>query len=126
MLRYKEFTPGSGLRRLSVAFANPGVGSAAASLLSIDALAADVMPVLNIEWPSTEGGPPLRTSHRLDQRCCYWEFYTTEFEVPADAAKGMAKVSIELPDGAMPLALTTTEIEVPVVAASVAEPNSDK
>jgi hypothetical protein len=117
MLRYKEFTLGSGLRRLSVAFANPGLGSAATALLSIDAPAADVAPVLNIEWPTAPGAPPLGTSHRLNQRCCYWEFYTTEFEVPAGAAIGTARVSIELPDKAIPIALTTTELDVPVVAA---------
>jgi hypothetical protein len=125
MLRYKDFTLGSGLRRLSVAFANPGLGSAATSLLSIDAPAVDVVPVLNIEWPTAAGGPPLRTSHRLDQRCCYWEFYTTEFEVPAGAAVGTAKVSIELPDGAIPIALTTTELEVPVVAARPVSPAAE-
>jgi hypothetical protein len=116
MLRFKEFTLGSGLRRLSVAFSNPGLGNAATSLLSIDAPAADVLPVLHIEWPSANSGPPLRTTHRLDQRCCYWEFYTTDFEVPAEATVGTAMVSIELPEGAIPLPLTTTELEVPVVA----------
>lgn len=123
MLRYKDFELGSGLRRLSVAFHNPGSGPGAQSLLSIDAPPADVVPVLKIEWPTAAGGPPLRTSHRLDQRCCYWEFYTTEFEVPAEASVGTAKVSIELPDGAIPLVLTTTELEVPVVARS-ANPKS--
>lgn len=116
MLRHKDFVLASGLRRLSIGFFAPGVGAASESRLNIDALAADVVPVLEIEWPQAAGGPPLRTMHRLDQRCCYWEFYTTEFEVPADAETGQAKVSLQLPEGAMPLPLTTTEWEVPVVA----------
>jgi hypothetical protein len=116
MLRYKEFTVGSGSRRLSVAFTNPGSDAGAVSRLSIDALAANVVPKLNIEWPTAGGGPPLQTSHGLFERCCYWEFYTTVFKVPPDVAVGVAKVSVELPAGAMPIALTTTEIDVPVVA----------
>ena len=117
MLRYQDFALGSGLRRLSIGFFAPGLGDGSESRLDIEAVAADVVPVLEIEWPTTNGGPPLRTTHRLDQRCCYWEFYTTEFEVPAEAAVGTAKVSIELPEGCMPLPLTTTKLEVPVVAA---------
>jgi hypothetical protein len=120
MLRHKDFVLASGLRRLSIGFMAPGRGEASESRLNIDALAADVVPVLEIEWPQAAGGPPLRTSHRLDQRCCYWEFYTTEFEVPADAATGQAKVSLQLPAGAMPLPLTTTEWEVPVVGQAAA------
>jgi hypothetical protein len=121
MLRYDDFALGSGLRRLSVGFFAPGLGDGSESRLDIEAVAADVVPVLEIEWPTANGGPPLRTTHRLDQRCCYWEFYTTEFEVPAEAAVGTAKVSIELPEGAMPLPLTTTRLEVPVVAKAQTE-----
>jgi hypothetical protein len=106
---------------LSVGFFAPGLGDGSESRLDIEAVAADVVPVLEIEWPTANGGPPLRTTHRLDQRCCYWEFYTTEFEVPAEAAVGTAKVSIELPEGAMPLPLTTTRLEVPVVAKAQTE-----
>jgi hypothetical protein len=116
MLRYKNLQLRSGLRRLSIGFMAPGLGEASESRLNIDAVAADVVPVLEIEWPKSGGGPPLRTSHQLDQRCCYWEFYTTEFEVPAEATVGTAKVSLQLPAGTMPLPLTTTEWEVPVVA----------
>jgi hypothetical protein len=116
MLRYREFTIGSGSRRLSVAFVNAGLGDAAKSLLSIEAPAADIMPILHIRWPTSSQNSPLQTTHRLNQRCCYWEFYTTEFEVPAEAAVGTATVTIELPEGALPLPLTTSEIEVPVVA----------
>jgi hypothetical protein len=117
MLRFQDFALGSGLRRLSIGFFAPGMGDGSQSRLDIEAVAADVVPVLEIEWPTVSGGPPLRTTHRLDQRCCYWEFYTTEFEVPAEAAVGTAKVSIELPAGSMPLPLTKTKLEVPVVAA---------
>jgi hypothetical protein len=96
---------------------NPGSRAGAESRLSIEALPRDVVPKLNIEWPTADGRPALRTSHALTERCCYWEFYTNAFEVPAGAVVGKAKVSVELPVPA-PIALTTTEFEVPVVAKS--------
>jgi hypothetical protein len=118
MLRYKDFTLGSGLRRLSIGFMNPGLGDGADTRLSIDAPADDVIPVLHIRWPTADSGPPLQTTHQLTERCCYWEFYTTDFEVPAEATVGTATVSVELPEGAVSIPLTTSEIEVPVVAAA--------
>jgi hypothetical protein len=116
MLRSKDFTIGSGPRRLSMAFTNPGSGEGAASRLSIDAIPSDVVPKLTIDWPTAPGVTARRTSHELTKRCCYWEFYTFTFEVPDDIVVGTAKVSVELP--AMPLELTTTAIEVPVVEQS--------
>jgi hypothetical protein len=71
---------------------------------------------LNIQWPIGSGGAPLRTSHSLTQRCCYWEFYTTEFEVPTGIVAGKARVSVDLPAGATPIELATTEMVVPIVA----------
>ena len=116
LLRRKEFTMGETQQRLSLCFLNPGSGAGAESRLSIDALPRFVVPKLNIEWPTAGGGAPLRTSHALTQRCCYWEFYTTEFEVPRGVVAGKAKVSIDLAAGVMPIELMTTEIVVPVVA----------
>jgi hypothetical protein len=115
LLRNKNFTPGASLERLSVGFMNDGSGKGATSRLSIDALPVDVVPVVHIRWPTNEGDPPLETTHRLDQRCCYWEFYTVTFRVPKEAVVGTADLTIELPIGSMPLALTTNKIRVPVV-----------
>lgn len=123
MLRFREFSIGSGPRRLSMAFTNSGVGEGATSRLSIDALPPEVVPKLKIEWPTTEGLPPLQTEHLLDQRCCYWEFYTTDFRVPKSIVVGEARVSVEFADNTMPLRLTTTEIEVPVIESAKASDN---
>ena len=116
MLRYRDFEIGSETRRLSVAFVNPGVGEGAAARLSIDALPKTVIPELQIEWPVAERNAPLHTSHRLDQRCCYWEFYTTDFQVPKSVQSGNATVTVSLPFAVLPLPLKTERIEVPVVA----------
>ena len=115
LLRSKTFSPGASLERLSVGFFNPGFGDAAQSRLSIDALPADVIPVVHIRWPTKAGDPPLATTHRLNQRCCYWEFYTTTFSAPKEAAVGTAEVTVDLPLGTMPLAIATNNISVPVV-----------
>jgi hypothetical protein len=117
LLRYKEFEIGTRPQRLSIAFVNAGLGRGADSRLSIDALPADVIPELRIQWPTREGNPPLTTSHVLPLRCCYWEFYTTEFEIPADAVTGSATVTVVVPGETMPLPLASNEIQVPVVAA---------
>jgi hypothetical protein len=116
LLRRKEFTIGETQQRLSLCFVNPGSGAGAESRLSIDALPRLLVPGLTIEWPTGGGGAPLRTSHVLTQRCCYWEFYTTEFEVPRGVVAGKAKVFVGLIAGAMPIELTTTEMGMPVVA----------
>jgi len=116
LLRRKEFPIGESKERLSLCFINPGSSRGADSLLSIDALPPAVVPALNIEWPTPAGHAPLRTSHKLTERCCYWEFYTTEFEVPRGAVAGKAKVSVDLPASATTIKLTTTEMVMPVVA----------
>jgi hypothetical protein len=116
LLRRKDFTLGETGQRLSLCFLNPGSGPGAESRLSIDALHKFVVPELTIEWPTAGGSPPLRTSYLLGQRCCYWEFYTTAFDLPKGVVAGKAKIFVELPAGAMPTKLTTTEMVVPVVA----------
>lgn len=116
LLRRKEFTIGETHQRLSLCFVNPGSGPGAESRLSIDALPRFVAPELDIEWPSAAGGAPLRTSYVLTERCCYWEFYTSEFDLPKGVVPGKAKVTVELHLGATPIELTTREVVVPVVA----------
>jgi hypothetical protein len=101
---------------LSLCFVNPGSGEGAGSRLSIEALPRFVAPELTIEWPTAGGRTPLRTSHPLTERCCYWEFYTTEFAVPKSVVAGTAKVSVNLPLGVPPIELTTREMVVPVAA----------
>jgi hypothetical protein len=118
LLRAKEFKIGSGQQSLSLGLMNPGSGPGAESRLSIDALPGYLVPVLDIEWPAPGGSPPLRTSHRLTERCCYWEFYSKVFEVPNGAIVGRAKVSVVFPASATSIVLATTEFEVPVVAQS--------
>lgn len=116
LLRRKDFTIGETQQRLSLCFLNPGSGAGAESRLSIDALPPLAVTKLNIEWPTVGGSAPLRTSYKLTQRCCYWEFYTTAFDVPKGVVAGEARISVDLPTGVMPIDLTTTEIVVPVVA----------
>jgi hypothetical protein len=116
VLRRTEFTIGEKGQRLSLCFINPGSCTGAVSRLSIDALPRFVVPEMTIDWPAA-GGKRLQTTHELTQRCCYWEFYTDEFEPPKGVAPGTAKLTVELAPGVMPGDLTTTEIELPVVKA---------
>ncbi|MBX3444633.1 MAG: hypothetical protein KF774_19700 [Planctomyces sp.] len=98
-LRNKELIIGSNPGRFSVAFCRNGEGEGAVSRLSIEALDPSVTPTATIEWPVPPGAGPLTTTHSLNERCCYWEFYTTTFKVPAQAAEGMATVTVSLPLG---------------------------
>jgi hypothetical protein len=116
VLRRSVFTLGESQQRLSLCFINPGSRPGAESRLSIEGLPRFVTPELNIEWPTAGGGAPLRTFHELTQRCCYWEFYTTDFALPKGVAAGQAKVTVELPVGAVSISLTTNVIWLPVVA----------
>ena len=118
LLRRNNFPLGETHQRLSLCFLNPGSGAGTESRLSIDSLPRSIVPKLKIEWPTSEGAASLQTTHELTQRCCYWEFYTTEFEVPKGATPGQARVSVDLPIGALPIELTTTELRVPVVPRS--------
>jgi len=121
LLRYKEFALGPERRQLSLALVNLGSEPGAQSRLSIEALPADWVPELHIEWPTPVGAAPLRTSHKLTERCCYWEFYTTTFQVPTGAVIGKAKVTVDLPPSTTPIELTSTEFIVPVVAETEAD-----
>jgi hypothetical protein len=114
MLRRDFFEIGESKQRLSLGLFHPGSTKGAESRLSIEALPDTVVPVLTILWPSSGDRKPLLTTHPLKQRCCYWEFYTTDFEVPQGTVAGDAKVTLELPTDALPAGLTTNEITIPV------------
>jgi hypothetical protein len=116
LLRRKEITLGETQQRLNLCFVNPGSGEGAVSRLSIEALPRSAVTKLAIDWPTAGGSGPLRTSCELTQRCCYWEFYTTAFELPNGITTGKAKITVTFPVGVAPIELTTTEITVPVVA----------
>lgn len=126
LLRSKELTIGPGRQRFSMGFMNSGSGPGTESRLSIEALPQIVVPKVSIEWPTVAGGAPLRTTHQLNERCCYWEFYTTSFEVPAGAVAGKAKLSISIPPTTSPIELTTTEMEVTVRMQAPGVTNSPK
>ncbi len=115
LLRAKEFVIGSEQRRFSLAFINPGSSTGTASRLSIDALPEHVIPEVTIQWPTDSEGQVLKTSHDLTSRCCYWEFYTTKFELPKDITTGTAQIFIRFPQYELPIELTTTTFSVPVL-----------
>jgi hypothetical protein len=115
MLRSKEFTVGEKNERLSLAFINPGSQDGAASRLSIEALNPLIVPEVQIEWPAAPGEKPRTTTHSLGERCCYWEFYTTSFQAPADVPPGVAKLTVQFPARTFPFELTTSTLEVPVI-----------
>lgn len=114
LLRQRVFTHGPNTTRLSIAFVSPGAGIGADSRLSTEAIPENVVPEVLIDWPVPDGAAPIQTSHRLLNRCCYWEYYTLGFQVPAGAATGRAHVTVVLPDFASPIAFRTQELDVPV------------
>ncbi len=116
LLREKEFVVDSGVRRLSVALITPGVGDAGPARLSEDAIPISTPIYVRIEWPVGIGSPPLVTTHKLGEHCCYWEYYDSEFCVPQGKGiiEGTATVTIDLPGGKFPLPLRTNKMEVPV------------
>jgi hypothetical protein len=114
MLRFKEFVLSPGTGRLSLAFVNPGQGEGAHTRLSIDAVPDDLIPVVEIEWPVAKDSPPLRTTHRLTERCCYWEFYTRQFSFPKTAVPGTAIMTVSIPAGKLPFELASNRMEVRV------------
>jgi hypothetical protein len=118
LLRRKAFTLGETQERLSLCFVHPGSGPGAESRLSIEALPRFVVPRMTIEWPVADGAAPLQTSQDLMKRCCYWEFYETEFELPKGVVAGNAKINIGFGATAAPIELTTTMVEIPVVPPS--------
>lgn len=118
LMRRTDFQLGEKGKELNFCFWNFGSRPGAEARLSIEALPRFVTPVVNIEWPIAPGAAPLRTSHRLTERCCNWEFYTKSFAIPKDAAPGNARLSFEFPADTMPVELTTKELTAPVVAAA--------
>lgn len=122
LLRRKNFPIGEKGERLSMGFFHAGSDKGAESRLSIDALPQFVVPQLKIDWPTARGSAPLRTTYALTNRCCYWEFYNEEFEVPKGVVPGTAEISVGLITGTMPIELTTSKIEAPVVAAPGSPP----
>jgi hypothetical protein len=112
-LRGKDFVIGSP-GRLSICFVNPGRGEGATTRLSIRAIPPEIVPTVDIDWPAAEGATAIHTSHRLTERCCYWEFYSPDVAVPEGVVRGTATLTISLPPAAMPLELTTNKLEVPV------------
>ena len=116
LLREKEFVVDSGVRRLSVCLLTPGVGDAGPARLSEYAIPISTPIHVRIEWPVGLGLPPLVTTHKLGEHCCYWEYYDSKFRVPQGKGiiEGTATVTIDLPDGKFPLPLRTNKIEVRV------------
>jgi hypothetical protein len=117
LLRAKEITITPTAQRMSLAFMNLEAEAGAVSRLSIEALNRSVVPRLTIAWPTANGETPLKTTHDLTERCCYWEFYTSDLYVPDGVKPGMARVGVTFPGGGFPFTLTTSVIEVPVTAA---------
>ena len=115
-LRYTDFTIDSTPRRLSITFLTPGRGKGAGASLSIDALPAGVVPVVEIDWPVAPGAKPLHTSQPLKERCCYWEFYDSKFTPPSGVAPGTATAKIAFSNGQLPLPLVKNELKIPVRA----------
>jgi len=116
LIREKEFVVDSGVRRLSVCLITPGLGDAGPARLSEYAIPISTPIHVRIDWPVAPGSPPLVTTHKLGEHCCYWEYYDSKFRVPQGKGivEGTATVTIDIPDGKFPLPLRTNRIEVRV------------
>jgi len=101
---------------LSVALINPGLGEGVHARLSIDALPMTATPVATINWPVKAGAAPVRTTCELTKRCCYWEFYNDDFQLPPGIEPGVATLEVSLENGEWPLELATNKLDVPVQA----------
>jgi len=99
-----------------VCLITPGLGEAGPTRLSEYAIPISTPIHVRIEWPVAPGSPPLITTHKLGEHCCYWEYYDSKFRVPQGKGiiDGTATVTIDLPDGKFPLPLRTNTIEVRV------------
>lgn len=115
LLRLNAFTNGVKPLRLSLAFINPGSGMGTQTRVSIAAFPHYLMPVVTIDWPVPEGTVPLRTKHELSERCCYWEYYTSTFDVPKGVVPGRAKLTVDFPATITQIVLATNAIVVPVM-----------
>lgn len=67
-LREKQIKLSGTEEKLNVAFVVNGPGKDARTLLSIDCVPADIVPMLEIEWP-TNSSNPLRSQVKLTERC---------------------------------------------------------
>lgn len=113
-LRAQRILIQPGARRFDIGFINSGSQKGAETWLGTESLPADLQPVLKIDWPTKDGAPSIQTSHPLPQRCCYWDFYTTDFDIPSNIVPGKARIVVELGVLAPPIPLSTHEFTVPV------------
>ena len=71
---------------------------------------------MQIDWPVPPGKPPLRTTHRLTERCCYWSYYDSKFKVPDGIAIGTATARVSLSTGAFPFEMSAYKFTIPARA----------
>lgn len=109
-----DFIIGATESRLSLGFITPATNIGATTRLSIDALPLTTVPKVDIDWPVPAGAPPLKTSHLLIDRCCYWSFYDEEFKPPDGIEPGVATLTVSFTNGFFPFDLATNKIQVPV------------
>lgn len=116
LLRNKDFFITAGVGRLSVCFMTPGHGEAGPTRLGETVIPVSPPMRVRIEWPVAAGSPALVTTHELNEHCCYWEYYNSNFRVPQNqgVVEGTAKVTVELPEGEFPLPLRTNQIDLQV------------
>lgn len=116
LLRNKDFFINAGVGRLSVCFMTPGHGEAGPTRLGETVIPVSPPMRVRIEWPVAAGSPALVTTHELNEHCCYWEYYNSNFRVPQNqgVVEGTAKVTVELPKGEFPLPLRTNKIDLQV------------
>jgi hypothetical protein len=113
-LSQKEFVLDALPAQLDTAFINNGLGKGVTTYLSIEALPKDVVPEVQIDWPVARDAAPVRTVEQLTERCCYWNYYKKDLQIPAGVVEGEAVLTFSFPHGEMPLALATNQIKVPV------------
>jgi hypothetical protein len=102
--------------RLGIGFVNRTAGDGTTTYLSIDALPKSVVPEVRIDWPVADGAKALRTSERLTERCCYWQFYEEGFKVPKGVVEGTAVLTVSVPKDIFPLVLESNEFRLPIRA----------
>lgn len=113
-LRDRSFIIGSEARRFDIAFINRGSQPGAQTYLGTESLPADIHPMLKVTWPTKAGFEPIQTVHPLPMRCCYWDFYTTDFAPPRNIVPGKAQVLVDIGPASKSIPITTYEFTVPV------------
>lgn len=113
-LRDRSFVIGSEARRFDIAFINRGSQPGAETWLGTESLPTDIHPVLKVSWPTKAGFEPIQTVHPLPKRCCYWDFYTTDFAPPRNIVPGKARVTVDIGSASKSIPITTYEFTVPV------------